>query len=125
MSNLSIAYELRIGVTGHRNLPDPAAAERAVEALLSQVSSVLAAAAEFPLGPAGSPLTFAKQCDRMLLTAAQVVWPRLPVTAAQVPAEQRTPLQWVVVSPLAKGADRIVARAVLKQPQETTLQSAY
>jgi hypothetical protein len=81
MSNLSIPSELRIGVTGHRNLPDALAVERAVEALLSQLSSDY-------------------------------------TSAAQVGNEQNTPIQWVVVSPLAKGADRIVARAVLKQPQE-------
>ena len=116
MSNISIPYELRIGVTGHRNLPEVAAVERAVEALLSHINSVLSEAAASPLGTAGSPFTLAKQCDRLLLRAAQVVWPRLPVTPSDVPVEQRTPLQWVVVSPLAKGADRIVARAVLKQP---------
>ena len=118
MNNISLPYELRIGVTGHRNLPNPEAVERAVEAVLAHLRGVFERAAEFPLGKAGSYEGWNKRCDRFLLRAAKYVWRDLPITVEQVPPEQRTPIHWVVVSPLAKGADRIVARAVLKQPQD-------
>lgn len=118
MNDLSLPYELRIGVTGHRNLPNPEGVERAVEAVLAHLQGVFQHASEFPLGQAGSHEGWGRRCDRLLLRAAKFVWRDLPVTVEQVPPAQRTPLRWVVVSPLAKGADRIVARTVLKQPQD-------
>lgn len=118
MNGLSIPYELRIGVTGHRNLPNRKDVERAVEALLAQLRGVFERAAEFPLGESGSHQGWGKRCDRLLLRAAKCVWRDLPVAVRLVPPEQRTPLRWIVVSPLAKGADRIVARAVLNQRQD-------
>jgi len=54
MNPLSIPYELRIGVTGHRNLPDPAAVARAVERLLDALRQTLETAAESPRGECGS-----------------------------------------------------------------------
>lgn len=66
----NFAYHLRIGVSGHRNLKDPAKVKRAVENVLDHLDNTLQ-------------------------------------------PQSRTPLQWTVISPLAKGADRIVADAVL------------
>ena len=66
----SLPYELRIGVTGHRDLADPDAVAQAVSRAIDRVAGVL---------------------NRQDLA----------------------PLEWVVISPLAKGADRIVARAIL------------
>jgi hypothetical protein len=117
MSAFRIPYELRIGVTGHRNLPDPAGVARAVARLFDHVQYVLTDAATFPRGTAGSQHGFFKRCDHLLTRVAKVVWPRLPVSPNHVPPEQRTPVQLVVISPLAKGADRIVARAAINQPQ--------
>ena len=118
MSDLRLPYELRIGVTGHRTLPDPAAVEHAVEGLLAHLQGVFQRASEFPLGKASSHRGWSRWCDRFLLCATKLFWRGLPTTGKHVPADQWTPLRWVVVSPLAKGADRIVARAVLKQSQE-------
>jgi hypothetical protein len=67
---LALPYELRVGVTGHRQLADEPAVARAVERLLNHITATLNRASA-------------------------------------------APLLWTVVSPLAKGADRIVADAVL------------
>jgi hypothetical protein len=67
-----LSYDLRLGVTGHRTLPDPAGIARAVRILLDRIERTL--------------------------------------------ARSSTPLTWTVVSPLARGADRLVAEAVLERP---------
>ncbi len=67
------AYELRIGVTGHRHLRDAATVTQTVRRVLQHIDRTL--------GP-----------------------------------QSRTPLEWIVVSPIAKGADRIVAEQVLRLP---------
>jgi len=69
-----IPYELRIGVTGHRELADVSAVAKAVASAIEHLANLLEA-------------------------------PGCP-----------TPVNWVVVSSLAKGADRIVAKAVLGRP---------
>ena len=69
-------YELRIGVTGHRDIADATAVQYAVHQCLDSLEGILQ--------------------------------PQL-----------RTPLNWTVVSPIARGADRIVAEAVLKRIPST------
>lgn len=65
--SVHLPYRLRLGVTGHRSLPDPAAIAGAVDATLQRIGATL-----------GNPAT---------------------------------PLLTTVISPLAQGADRLVARA--------------
>jgi hypothetical protein len=76
----AIPYRLRVGVIGHRRLPDD---PRLVE-----------------------------QVDRALERVRQLV-----------PSSPDTPIRLAVVSPLAEGADRLVARIVLADP-ETLLEVA-
>lgn len=118
MNSLSIPHELRIGVTGHRDLPNLKGVQSAVDDVLTHMRGVFERAAESPLGECSAFCGVGKRCDRLLLQAARLVWRSLPVTVEHVPLEQRTSLRWVVVSPLAKGADRIVANAVLNQTQQ-------
>ena len=49
----SLPYELRIGVTGHRELANPDAVRLAVNGLLEQLHAIFSAASEYPFGPAG------------------------------------------------------------------------
>lgn len=143
-----IPYELRIGVTGHRDLDSPAAVEDAVLALLKQVVSVLERASVDPLGPQGSPQSGIDRFDRCLtqclalgtrvagplldvvssVATAPVRgffglphWPRVPVSPRRPDPDRQTPLKLTVISSLATGADQIVARAVcalVSQPQQ-------
>src|SRR5437588_722239 len=76
----AIPYRLRVGVIGHRHLPD-------------------------------DPL-LVEQVDRALERVRQLV-----------PSSPDTPIRLAVVSPLAEGADRLVARMVLADP-ETLLEVA-
>src|SRR5918993_2603353 len=134
-----IQYELRIGVTGHRQLDDPEGVARAVRALLHHVVNVLECASADPLGPHGSPQSRVDRLDRSLtqilslathaiappldlLTAVIAApihgltgatrWPRVPVSPRRPGRELQTPLKLTVISSLAKGADQIAARAV-------------
>ena len=72
--DIRIPYEMRIGVTGHRDLADPAGVAAAVEKMIGRI-------------------------DRRLNR------------------KDRTPVDWVVISPLARGADRIVAQRTLSLPR--------
>jgi hypothetical protein len=71
MTSSKLPYELRLGVTGHRDIKDVEGVERAVGKLLDHIAATL--------------------------------------------RREMTPLSWVVVSSLARGADRIVARKVLER----------
>ena len=71
MTSSKLPYELRLGVTGHRDIEDAEGVARAVGKLLDHIEATL--------------------------------------------REPMTPLSWVVVSSLARGADRIVARKVLER----------
>src|ERR1700680_4837697 len=83
-----IPYRIRIGVTGHRELPRP-------DAISSLVSQVLD-----------------KKLDELFDGASRDALRRV----------RHTPLLLSVVSPLAEGADRVVAHEVLKR-QEATLEA--
>ena len=105
-----IPYTLRIGVTGHRTLPDPGVTAVSVRAALVELRQILERVSEDPHHPPGAgetPLTrWEGRCARrlkQLLTLAEI----LP---AETPSPRRTELRWRVISPLARGADRIVAR---------------
>ncbi|MBW3595881.1 MAG: hypothetical protein KY475_01245 [Planctomycetes bacterium] len=111
-----LPYELRIGVSGHRKLNDAAAVAEAVVRVLDHVQQTLESAAQFPEGPAGSPRSFWQNCEQRLTRMTAWVWRSLPLSATHTPPEGRTPVRWTVISPLAKGADRLVARAVLNRP---------
>ena len=67
------SYELRIGVTGHRNLTQEKAVAEAVDRLVAYLDGL-----------------FVKEKDILI--------------------------KWTTISPLAKGADRMVARSILKLP---------
>ncbi len=113
----NLPYELRIGVTGHRRLSDPERIITAVDKLLDQIQGTLESAAESPRGPTGSKHSWVQQLDSALARCVGLAWRSLPLNRTSIPAEQRTPLHWLVVSPLAKGADQIVAARVLQRPQ--------
>jgi hypothetical protein len=74
-----VAFRLRIGVTGHRALPEG-------DDLAGSVQKVLARIREVVLEPKPA-------------------------------AASRTPVAFTVVSPLAEGSDRVVARLVLNEPE--------
>ena len=108
-----IPYELRIGVTGHRELMDEAGVRRAVDSLLDHIQYVLESAGANPLGPHTDQQTLKRRLDRALVTILNKLWPAVPMTPGVVDLSMRTPLRWIAVSALAKGADIIVAEAVL------------
>lgn len=110
-----LPHELRIGVTGDRNLADPEAVMAAVNRVLDHIQQSLSAADEFPDGAAGSSRTAWQKFEGRAAWLVGQVWRSLPLASSHTPLERRTPIVWTAVSPLAKGADRIVARAVLER----------
>ena len=122
-----IAYEFRIGVTGHRELADPAAVGDAITALLQRLSAVLAAADEAPGGSPSSPrglvaldaglvngLSIATRlvcplvngCFRVARLPERWHWPVIP----SAPAPQGVPttaIKLTGISCLAEGSDQL------------------
>lgn len=115
---LALPYHLRIGVTGHRNLPkeiQPAISAN-VQATLAHLQNTLSEASAHPFGPAGSQRSLSRRFDNLLAQTLRLAWRGMPRTEREVAKDLRTAILWTVVSSLAKGADRIVARAVLDLP---------
>lgn len=109
-----VPYVLRVGVTGHRALKDESAVRIAVEGLIRKIDQTLRRAVEEPRSGSTSKLGTRAWFDRLLLGLVRCIWWRMPVTPGYVPRERQAPLQWRVVSALAKGADQVVADVVLK-----------
>lgn len=114
-ASMTLPYELRIGVTGHRDLPEAkvAATRAAVQTLVTTIGDTLRDAGAHPYGLHGPRRT---RKERLQLRLAEVLraMKLMKPSPRVVPVARQTPINWVVVSPLAKGADRIVADAVLK-----------
>jgi hypothetical protein len=119
------AYEMRVGVTGHRNLAAEKvpAIEVAVRGVLDRMEHVLKQASTGPqVSLAPNPIHLrqrigwiGERIDTGLTELLRRAWPAVPANPQNVPEERQTSFRWVVVSPLAKGADRIVVREVLAQ----------
>ena len=114
-ATMTLPYELRIGVTGHRDLPEAkvAAIRAAVQTLVTSIGDTLRDAGAHPYGLHGPQRTRKERFQQRLaelLRAMKLMKPSPRV----VPVARQTPINWVVVSPLAKGADRLVAEAVLE-----------
>ncbi len=102
-------------MTGHRNLPDSEAARRAVERLMDRIDALLA---DTNRGAAKADRFWRKPANwfnRALVRCANRIFRSVPVSPDVFPEETRTPVEWVVVSPLAKGADRIVAELAMNR----------
>ncbi len=116
-ASMTLPYELRIGVTGHRDLPEAkvAAIRAAVQTLVTTIGDTLRDAGAHPYGLHGPRRT---RKERLQLRLAEVLraMKLMKPSPRVVPVARQTPINWVVVSPLAKGADRIVAEAVLELP---------
>lgn len=123
LASRAIPYELRVGVTGHRELSVEQAAgvDLAVRRVLGRIERTLVdgSARPAPSVP-GSWRNLREGLARLgayvdvgLTVVVRALWRSVPRQPGVVPDERQAPLRWIVVSPLAKGADRIVARAVL------------
>lgn len=86
MSDLSIPYRIRLGVTGHRELVDEAAIRERVNLLFAD----------------GTIIDLFDRSSKKLIQRAT-----------------HTPIAFSILTPLAEGADRLVAREVLKIPDST------
>ncbi len=137
-----IPYELRIGVTGHRDLANPAAVAAKLRELLDTLLETLEQAAADPFGPHGSPQSRTDRFDRRVAEALSAItsivkpledwasnksaakwprlrrvvrrslWPSVPVSPRHPEQHQLTPIKLTAVSALARGADRIVVQVV-------------
>ncbi|MCA9053974.1 MAG: hypothetical protein KDA75_09065 [Planctomycetaceae bacterium] len=129
-----IPYELRLGITGHRDLANADQVRRAVDHLLQELAAVFASAAREPHGPHGSPRSLVDHFDRGLtyflaklsLPVCGLVncfqeclgmpsrwrWPPVPVSGVKLDPTRETSLKLTLVTGLAHGADQIVAESL-------------
>ena len=99
-----IPYELRIGVAGEDALPDREQTEQAVERVLSHIRDTLQSATKEPRGRCGPRQTPWQQVLRWIGKGLKWFWRRMPITADLVPKAFQTPIEWTVISPLARSA---------------------
>jgi hypothetical protein len=121
-----LSYNLRIGITGHRNLPDEEVVRTAVTKLVNDIDHTLSEATKHPRSKKGANHSWLQGWEELLarglkkLNDLMRLWspmqkmiPTIPISPRQIPPERQTPVHWTVVSALAKGADQIVAEVVL------------
>lgn len=110
----SIPFELRIGITGHRNLSDPEGVRLAIDSLLDQLDAMFRVAGDDPCGSVESSRSGLKNLVQTLCSLVKKLC--RPLTSRPAcGTESRTPLEWNVISPLARGADQLAAEAVLSR----------
>lgn len=141
-----LPYELRIGITGHRNLKDPVAVRDVARSLLNHLVTIFGEASRDPRGPHGSPRSPMQILDdgwthllslitRMLCPIINLFlqclrlkpWPVVPISVRQPTDSQHTPLKLTAISSLAAGSDQIVADVLdelLQKPNDPCLVSA-
>ena len=108
-----VPYTLRIGVIGHRSLPDSKAVAVTTERLLKNISLSLASVMTDPHQPQSARQT-KWQCFESHLTwklKRMLVFAK--IMHGETVAGHRTPINFNVISSLAKGADRIVAKVAM------------
>jgi hypothetical protein len=108
-----VPYTLRIGITGHRNLDNPDAVSKAVDGILLMMKKSLEKGMIDLHQPQVVGISKWQRIEANLawnskrILATSGILPKLTETSRQ------TPLNWSVISSLAKGADRIVARSAM------------
>lgn len=100
-----IPFCIRIGVTGHRHLPDEKALSKTVQRVLCEFSDVIRSIQEKRKPPDNNQPPkqdifnlFDKASRKAILSAKQ------------------TPITLSILTPLAEGADRLIAKEALKLP---------
>lgn len=125
-----IPFELRIGVTGHRELDDPDAVRQAVDQVIGQLVGTLTEASRDPHGQHGSLQHFDRWLAKLLSMVTRILcpvvnfvqrllgapdrwlWPVTPVSRTTPSPQQQTPLKLTGISCLAIGSDQIVIEAI-------------
>ncbi len=104
---------IRVGVSGHRSFADPAAPERiqkTIKRILADLRAALTATHALARSAIPRPVKNSPTDEeRRLIQAAENL-----KAAAQIYSDQQPP-RLAVLSPLAEGADRLVAEAALAQ----------
>lgn len=108
-----VPYTVRIGITGQRNLDNPEAISAAVQKLLIKINQSL----QSGMADLHQPQIDGK--SKWQVVENRLAWniKRMLALAGILPKltkpDRHTPIEWKVVSSLAKGADRIVARSAM------------
>lgn len=110
-----ISYTVRIGVTGHRELNDSAGVSEAIDRVLGKVKDTLETVNVDPHQPYALGRTGWARRAHSVVTKIRQVLGLLRILPSSCPTAHATALDWTVVSPLAAGADQMVARAAINK----------
>lgn len=110
---LPIPYTFRIGVTGHRNLYDLGLISSVVGKTLINLQQTLESVNADPYQPLITGPTLWRRFESHLVWKVKRALRFAKILKTEIPKERRTVMNWRVVSSLAKGADRIVARVAM------------
>jgi len=109
-----VPYTLKIGVTGHRDLPDAPKVEDAVNRLLLRLKNSLESGINDIYQPGIHYNTKWQRVESLLNWRIMQSMSFLGIIQGHTEPDRRTALRCEVYSALARGADRIVARSVMK-----------
>lgn len=109
-----IEYNVRIGVTGHRNLADEVLAGQAVENVLGRIKGILEKGSADPCQDLVQGRTRWDRLELWVARQSRRAAVSFYSTARKEKINLPTALEWSVVSSLALGADRIVARKAME-----------
>ncbi len=129
-----IPYELRIGVTGHRQLDNPDGVRTALADVIDDLVRILTGASRDPYGLYGSPQSHVQRFDRFLARCLSLCsrlicpvvnsvlrlcrapdrwrWQVVPVATTRPNRDQQTPLKLTGISCLAIGSDQILVDVI-------------
>ncbi|MBK7215008.1 MAG: hypothetical protein IPH88_17300 [Bacteroidales bacterium] len=110
-----IPYTVRIGVTGHRELMNIEAVNTAIAETLGYLKALLESVNSDPHQPLIPGHTAWKKAENIIAWKLKKALAKMVPHSARENPERQTPFSWQVVSALAKGADRMVARAAMEK----------
>lgn len=111
-----IPYHLKIGVTGHRDLKNPDNIQKKVTEVIDKIEQSLDFYNMHPQHKCCKQPGKRYILDWILLFIARIFWWSVPIPKRTISNDKQTPIIWEILSPLAQGADQIVAESILKNP---------
>jgi hypothetical protein len=110
----AIPYTFRIGVIGHRALKDPAAVKLAVDNTIKKIELMMKQVIINPNHYNNTVRSTWHRAENQVICYSKLFLASIGILRKETPPEQRTVLNWNLISSIAKGADQVVVKSGMK-----------